>query len=194
MEMDRRALLLVVVASATGCASESVRRFAVTLTESSEFECRGFTNSEAFEQETMDDIASQAAETAEKLKIANPPVPLGRLLYVNDHDGRTSAWFDAAFGDPFASAATVYLGSSHEGYIEGRYQEVANDDEASQEAGLAPCGDLVQVQGVLAVTNVAGLLGRIRWSDYAYTGAVTSKCEAGFVCEHDIAVEGLELE
>lgn len=199
--MDRCSLLLGCV-WLLGCNEAAAsRQLAVTITDTTEIECAGITNSDALEQETLDAIAKDVARLWEDEQEREPPTPEGRIMRVNETDRTMSAWFDPHPGSEFAgdvdgydSPFAVYVGDLHDNYIEGVYQDVFNTDEQDEDAGRTPCGDRARVIGVLSATDAKGILGRIRWHYNIWIDSVTSACAGRIECVRDVAVEGLELD
>ncbi len=176
------------------------RELAVTVTEAAEIVCTGFTNSDALEQSSMDGIAKDFERLWEEQHLSEPPRPAGRILRVNETERELRAWFEPApraastGGVAFDSPDVVYRGVPHDDYIEGVYLGFFNTDTADREAGREPCGDRLRGAGTLSLTDVRGVLGRIRWQDHLYVDTVSSSCAGRIECVRDVAVEGLELD
>jgi hypothetical protein len=191
----RRALVLSMLLS-TACAEESSQEYAVTITDAISQDCRGESDNDAFEPQTLEQVAIASENQFEESRLAEPPSAEGRILRINDFDGNVRAWFDAplnGFGVEFASPGAVYLGTSHSDYIEGEYKDLFNTDALDEQQGREPCGDRPRATGVLSATIGNGLIGRIRWTEYTYIPSVTSSCAARVACVRDVAVEGLGL-
>ena len=197
--------MLTTLACVTGCTEDGSREFSVTVLDATEIECTGFSSSDAFEQDTMDAIADDIRKQYKKASETDPPTPLGRRLWVNELERSVQAWFEPRPGqsaqmpeDPsqlaFDSPLVVYSGNVNESFIEGKYSDFVNTDDEDEDAGREPCGNRSVVEGVLQVTDNAGIDGRIRWTTLLYVASVVSSCAGHVSCVRDIRIEGLEVK
>jgi hypothetical protein len=193
-----RALVLVGVTLGSGCAGPSSRRFAVTVEESATLDCEGESFLAEVEPSTVEDLAKQQAKAWAKGAEANPPTPIGRLLYVNEVEERMSAWFAAvestgAFGDGrYGNPDVVYRGEVHDRTIEGLFDDLVNTDAEDEKAGRQRCGNRLLARGALALTAVDAAQGRIRWTDQQWIATTETQCAAVIRCSRDLWIEGLE--
>jgi hypothetical protein len=193
----RMALLLALATATSACGEPSTRSFAVTVTDAMELHCVGYSDSPALEQETLDAIAEDLSDAWEDETELLPPQPRGRVLLVNELRHKMEAWFEPhaeAADEPFTTPLAIYRGDPQEGFLEGTFEDLFNSDEEDDEAGREPCGPRPHARGVLSVTDDDGVLGRIRWTEYAWISSVDSACAGHVDCARDVRIEGLEME
>jgi hypothetical protein len=191
--------LLLASAVLLGCENETSRRFAVTITDTTDTECDGFSNELGLSQSNIDDLAVEIRRSWEANAEADPPTAEGRLLRVNEVDTRMSAWFDpyvtlADLSGPrsYDDPSTVYEGEVLADQIQGLFEVRFNTDDEDQETQRTLCGNRLHYAGLLSLTDGEGVQGRIRWAEYTWIESPLTACAGYVVCTRNIALEGLE--
>jgi hypothetical protein len=191
--------LVLTSAAQLGCEAEPSRRFAVTVQDTIETKCVGVSNDLGLSQDNLDDLADQIRRAWKANAEANPPTAEGRLLRVNELDTRMSAWFDpyVTVDDltaprRYADPHTVYQGETLDDQIEGVFEVRFNTDDDDQQSQRTLCGNRLRYAGLLSLTDVGGVQGRIEWAEYTWIESPVSACAGFVVCSRYIGLEGLE--
>ncbi len=209
---------------ATGCDEARSHTYAVTLLDAAAIDCLGHPQDLLADPEQLEKAAKDLQKEWKERHLTSPPMPMARVLRVNELQTRMQAWFDPAAdnatlppssGDAGVSDAgidpmpddpdgvlphlyddpgVIYEGDLHDGYVEGSYAERVNTDETDEEQGMDLCGLRTRAQGTLTITTDGGALGRIRWTHILYVASEYSACAGRVECVRDIGIEGLETE
>jgi hypothetical protein len=199
VDILHRVLVALLALGLAACKAPGSRRFAVTVQDSIEAECVGVSDDYEIAQETIEGLAQDVERVWEATQLANPPLPEGRLLRVNEVENRMRAWFDPYLSandfiipHRYADPRTVYQGEVQDEYVEGIYEERFNTDIEDEQRGRPPCGDRLRVHGIMTLTEAEGVRGRIRWTEVQWVDTSTSSCGGYVSCARDIQLEGLE--
>lgn len=220
--MGRRLLLIGCAWACMACGEPRSQTFAITLTDSPTLQCEGYADGLLADPEALDELAKELRKAHKEAYQADPPMPAGRVLRVNELETRTVAWFephdsnatqpavplpeDAETGelpaiDPelpeviaLDDPEVVYEGEPQDDYIEASFAQLFNTDEEDEDQGLRLCGPRPRALGTLTLTTTDGIAGRIRWTEIFYVPSELCRCEGRVECARDFAVEGLAVE
>jgi hypothetical protein len=209
---------------ATGCDDPRSHTYAVTLLDAATIDCLGRPQDLLADPEQLEEAAKAQQKAWKERHLTSPPVPLARVLRVNELETRMQAWFDPAVGQGslppssgdagvsdgggdsiagdgdlelpyrYDDPAVVYEGDLQDGYIEGGYADRINTDQEDEAGGMDLCGLRTRAQGKLTITTEGGALGRIRWTHIIYVPSDYSACAGQVECVRDIGIEGLETD
>ena len=214
-------LPVAAVLLALGCSTPKAQTFAVTLLDSTTLDCAAYPVGLLSDPVMLQNIAKAQGKAWQDAYVSSPPRPEARILRINELETRMQAWFDPSPADSgradsgiagvggglsaeivsggtptfaYDAPTTVYQGELHNDYVEGLYADSLDSDPEDQDAGRYACGPRTSAQGMLTVTKVNGVQGRIRWTDVTWVGSEFAVCEGHVDCVRNIAVEGLSVE